>query len=35
MRSLVEAGAVRYIEGLADSLIGGGDAFGGINVKGS
>ena len=35
MRSLVEAGAVRYIEGLADSLIVNGDAFGGINVKGS
>jgi thioredoxin reductase (NADPH) len=35
MRSLVDAGAVRYIEGLADSLIPGGDSFAGINVKGT
>jgi thioredoxin reductase (NADPH) len=35
MRSLVEAGAVRYIEGLADSLITAGDVLTGINVKGS
>jgi thioredoxin reductase (NADPH) len=35
MRSLVDAGAVRYIEGLADSLISGGDSFAGINVKGT
>jgi thioredoxin reductase (NADPH) len=35
MRSLVEAGAVRYIEGLADSLNTAGDVLKGINVKGS
>jgi thioredoxin reductase (NADPH) len=40
MQSLVQAGQVRYIEGLAESLILGGDpsgagAFQGINVKGS
>ena len=29
------SGAVRYIEGLADSLIADGDAFAGINVKGT
>ena len=40
MRSLVEAGQVRYIEGLADSLITSGeaatpDSLRGINVKGA
>jgi thioredoxin reductase (NADPH) len=35
MQSLVASGQVRYIEGLADSLISDGASFGGINVKGS
>jgi thioredoxin reductase (NADPH) len=35
MHSLVEQGAVRYIEGLAESLRTTGDNFAGINVKGS
>jgi thioredoxin reductase (NADPH) len=33
MRSLVDAGSVRYIEGLAESLVLRGDELGGINVK--
>jgi thioredoxin reductase (NADPH) len=33
MRALAEAGAVRYLEGLADSLLTDGEAFSGINVK--
>jgi thioredoxin reductase (NADPH) len=35
MRALVDTGQVKYIEGLADSLITSGDAFAGVNVKGS
>jgi thioredoxin reductase (NADPH) len=35
MQSLVAAGQVKYLEGLADSLITNGDALAGINVKGS
>jgi len=35
MRSLVDAGSVRYIEGLADSLISEGDVMKGIRVKGN
>jgi thioredoxin reductase (NADPH) len=35
MRSLVETGQVRYLEGLADSVITAGDTLTGINVKGS
>jgi thioredoxin reductase (NADPH) len=35
MRSLVDAGSVRYIEGLAESLIVAGDTLAGINVKGT
>jgi thioredoxin reductase (NADPH) len=35
MQSLVAGGQVRYLEGLADSLILDGDAFKGIQVKGT
>jgi thioredoxin reductase (NADPH) len=35
MRALVAAGQVRYIEGLADSLITSGDTLNGIGIKGS
>ena len=35
MQSLVAAGQVRYIEGLADSLSSEGDTLKGINVKGA
>jgi len=35
MRALTDAGQVRYIEGLADSLRMDGDKLSGINVKGS
>jgi thioredoxin reductase (NADPH) len=35
MQALVQAGQVRYLEGVADSLIKNGEAFAGINVKGS
>jgi thioredoxin reductase (NADPH) len=35
MQSLVQSGQVRYIEGLAESLITRDDALAGINVKGS
>jgi len=35
MRTLTDAGQVRYIEGLADSLRMDGDKLSGINVKGS
>jgi len=34
MQALVKAGQVRYIEGLADSLITSGETFTGVNVKG-
>jgi thioredoxin reductase (NADPH) len=34
MRALVEAGQVRYLEGLADSIITAGETLTGINVKG-
>jgi len=35
MQALVAAGRVRYIEGLADSLITAGETLAGINVKGN
>src|SRR6185295_4824913 len=34
MQSLAASGQVRYLEGLADSLITNGDTLTGINVKG-
>jgi thioredoxin reductase (NADPH) len=34
MRSLVDAGQVKYIEGLAESVIASGDTLTGIKVKG-
>jgi thioredoxin reductase (NADPH) len=35
MQALVQSGQVRYIEGLADSVISNGENLAGINVKGS
>lgn len=33
MRDLAETGSIRYVEGIAHSLIGSSDAFGGVRVK--